>query len=109
MDNFNVEMQLIHSDQISALLNSFFRIGIAGYHRPRAHAMSEQRPSNLQNILTTQLQCKTLCCKITSLSVENIGLLKVDQKTETKEQPFKLLHCPIFEMYFFIVLKYYKH
>lgn len=70
LDNFNVEMQLIHSDQISALVNSFFRTGIAGLHRPRVHAMSEQRPSNLQNILATQLQCKTLCCKITSLSVE---------------------------------------
>lgn len=57
--------------------------------------MSEQRPSNLQNILATQLQCKA-CCKITSQSVENIGLLKVDQKTEVKEQPFELLYCPIF-------------
>lgn len=59
-DNFNVEMQLIPSDQISASVNSFFRTGNAGYHRPRVHAMSEQRPSNLQNILTNQLQCIVL-------------------------------------------------
>lgn len=68
LHNFDIEMQLIHPDQISALVNSSFRAAIAGYHRPRVHARSEQGPSNLQNVLATQLQCKTLCCKIISVS-----------------------------------------
>lgn len=38
----------------------------------------------------------------------NIRLLKAVQKTEVKEQPFNYSTFLILEMYFFIILKYYK-